>query len=319
MQEKKISWGNSRRFNSLADYCRKKYGSRIQKVSVNAGFTCPNRDGTIAIGGCSFCNNEGFSPSYCHGDESIYDQIQLGINFLEKRYKYPKHYVAYFQAYSNTHSSVEVMKHRYAQALSHPGITGLAIGTRPDCVDEEKLDYLAELAKDKFISVEYGVESCYDDILERIRRGHSFKESIRAIEMTATRGIHTGIHLIFGLPGDTPERMMQQADIISGLPINSVKFHQLQIVRGTALELEFQDNPGLFSLFNLQDYIEFITSFAERLRPDICIERFSGEVPPGYNAGPSWGKLRTDQVLVMIEKEFLKRDSWQGKNFRARV
>lgn len=306
-------WGNTRRFNSWREYCQAKYGGRIQKVVVNAGFSCPNRDGTVGVGGCTFCNNEGFSPSYCHDGESIIQQIDLGINFLDSRYKNPEKYVVYFQSYSNTHASIEVLQQRYEQALSHPRIMGLVIGTRPDCVDEQKLAYLAKLSETKLVSVEYGLESCYNKTLKRINRGHTFEQSMEAIQMTANHGLHTGVHVIFGLPGETPQMMLEQASIISRLPINSIKFHQLQIVKGTAMEREYIDNPSDFNFFSLKEYIDFITTFVERLNPKITIERFSGEVPPRLNAGPSWGKLRSDQVMLLIEKEFIARDSWQGK------
>lgn len=313
MGQKIFSWGNTRRYNSWTDQCRQKYGGRLQKVSVNAGFTCPNRDGTVGRGGCSFCNNEGFSPSYCHDGDSISRQLDLGIEFLDRRYRQPAHFLAYFQAYSNTHAGVEVLEERYLQALSHPRISGIVVGTRPDCVDEQKLDLLAGLSRSYIVSIEYGIESCYDQTLVRINRGHNFGQSERAIRMSAERGIHTGAHLIFGLPGESHEQMLEQASVISSLPLHSIKFHQLQIVKGTAIALEYQQNPEAFQLFGMHEYVEFVTSFAERLRPDISIGRFSGEVPPRFNAGPSWGGIRADQIMGLVEKEFLKRDSWQGK------
>ncbi|MFO7978530.1 MAG: TIGR01212 family radical SAM protein [Bacteroidales bacterium] len=308
-----FSWGTTRRYNAWTDYCRLRYGGRIQKVVVNAGFSCPNRDGTVGVGGCSFCNNEGFSPSYCHQGDSIIGQIENGLTFLDQRYKKPEHYVAYFQSYSNTHAPLEVLEQRYRQALEHPRIEGLVVGTRPDCVNEQKLDYLARLAHHHMISVEYGLESCYNDTLKRINRGHTFEQSVKAIEMSAARGLHTGIHIIFGLPGESRLQMLQQANILSELPISSIKFHQLQIVKGTAIESEYASNPDRFNLFGMEEYIQFIVSFVEQLRPDITIERFSGEVPPRLNAGPSWGKVRSDQVMVRIERELARQDTWQGR------
>ncbi len=308
-------WGNTRRFHSLADFYRQRFGSRIQKVSVHAGFTCPNRDGTVGTGGCTFCNNSGFSPSYCHQESTITQQIDTGLNFLKKRYKKAQLFVAYFQAYSNTYEDIEVLHKRYQQALDHPGISGLTIGTRPDCVDEQKLDLLAKLAEKYIINVEYGVESCYEDTLVRINRGHTFVDSMKAIEQTASRGLHTGIHLIMGLPGESRADILEQSRIISKLPIHSVKFHQLQIVKDTPMAEEFIKHPERFHFFEPDEYAEFIVKFIETLRPDIAIERFAGEVPPQYNLRESWSGLRSDQLLLLIEKKLQEKNTWQGKYY----
>lgn len=306
-------WGNTRRFNSWADQCRQLYGSRLQRVSVNAGFTCPNRDGTVGNGGCTFCNNEGFSPSYCHPQKPILQQIDQGIAFLKKRYRNPEIFIAYFQAYTNTHGSLPYLKSLYNQALSHPEIRGLAIGTRPDCVDDEKLDYFAELDREHFITIEYGVESCYNDTLQRVNRGHTFEQSVKAIEMTAQRGLHTGVHMIFGLPGENRMQMLDQAEILSNLPIQTIKFHQLQMVKGTPMANEFYEHPERFHLFQLNEYIDFIVHFLERLRPGISVERLSGEVPPAFNQGISWGGIRSDQVIGLVEKKMAELNTWQGR------
>ncbi len=308
-------WGNSRRFNSWADYCRKTYGSRIQKVAVNAGFTCPNRDGTISYGGCDFCNNEGFNPSYCHPDLSINDQLNKGLTFLKKRYRKSRIFAAYFQAYSNTHAPLDRLKKIYPEALEHPEISGIVIGTRPDCVDEEKLDYLAGLSEKFFVKIEYGIESCYDETLNRINRGHTFEDSANATKLTAQKGLLTGGHMIFGLPGESRKQMLDQVSFINKLPLKSIKFHQLQIVKNTPMAEEYQNNPGRFELFSMEEYVEFIVRFLERLRPDISLERFSGEVPPALNAGKSWGMIRADQVLNLIEKELELQETWQGKKY----
>jgi radical SAM protein (TIGR01212 family) len=311
----KFPWGNTRRFHSLADYYKQRYGSRLQKVSAHAGFTCPNRDGSKGTGGCTFCNNKGFNPSYCHDEDSISIQLEKGLRFLKRRYPRAQHFLAYFQAYSNTYGEIELLKERYDQALKNPEISGLSIGTRPDCVNDETLDYLAELARKYIISVEYGVESCYDDTLLRINRGHTFSDSVDAIKRTAERGLHTGIHLIIGLPGESREQMLEQSQIISQLPIHSVKFHQLQIVKDTQMALEYASNPDVFDFFEPDEYIDIMVKFLEQLRPDIAVERFAGEVPPQYNLRKSWQGLRSDQMLLMIEKELEKRDSWQGKYY----
>ncbi len=309
------SWGNSRPFHSLADYYKQRYGSRIQKVSVHAGFTCPNRDGTVGFGGCTFCNNSGFSPSYCHENSSITEQLDKGLRFLKKRYRKASVFVAYFQAYSNTYEEIETLKKRYEEALSHPEISGISIGTRPDCVDDQKLDYLLEMARDKIVSIEYGVESTSEDTLMAINRGHSFSDSVRAIEKSAVRGIHTGIHLIMGLPGETRQQMLMQSKIISQLPINSVKFHQLQIVKDTPMAEDYLHNPEKYQFFEPEEYVDFMIEYLENLRPDIAIERFAGEVPPAFNLRKAWKGLRSDQVITRIEEKMKERNTWQGKYY----
>ncbi|MFP4288226.1 MAG: TIGR01212 family radical SAM protein [Bacteroidales bacterium] len=308
-------WGNNRRFFSFTDYCKRKYGSRIQKVSVNAGFTCPNRDGSKGSGGCSFCNNQGFSPSYCHDDHDIREQIEKGLRFIRKRYKKAKLFIAYFQSYSNTYDTLPILIQRYYEALAHPSVSGISVGTRPDCIDDEKLNFLAELSKKYIVNIEYGVESCYEDTLLRINRGHTFQDSVRAIEQTALRGIHTGIHMIIGLPGESKEQILQQSEIISKLPVNSVKFHQLQIVSDTAMAKDFQSNPGQFYFFEPAEYADLMAEFIARLRPDISIERLAGEVPPGYNLRTSWKGIRSDEMIRLIEQQLAIKDLWQGKYY----
>lgn len=314
MDKNLFPWGTSRPFNSWADNCKKIYGSRIQKVSINAGFTCPNRDGSLGIGGCTFCNNKGFSPSYCHDNDSITIQLDKGLRFLKNRYKRATIFVAYFQAYSNTYDELSRLKELYEEALSHPEISGISIGTRPDCIDDQKLEYLALLARDKIVSVEYGVESVYEDTLVRVNRGHTFEDSKKAIIKTAALGLHTTAHLILGLPGETREQMLAQSKIISELPIDSIKFHQLQIVSDTIMAQQYKSDPGQFHFFELDEYIDFMVSFLENLSPGISIERFAGEVPPKYNLRSSWNKIRSDQVTLMIEKQMNSRNTWQGKN-----
>lgn len=306
-------WGTDRRFNAWSDQSRKRYGTRLQKISVNAGFSCPNRDGTVGIGGCSFCNNEGFSPSYCKPEKSITQQIDQGLAFIRKRYPRAGKFLAYFQAYSNTYGSLEDLKKIYEQALDHPHISGLVIGTRPDCVDEEKLDYFATLAGHYFVKLEYGVESCYDDTLQRINRGHGFEQSRRAIAMTAERGIMTGIHMIFGLPGETRKQMLDQVTMLNQLPIQTIKFHQLQIVKGTAMASEYAMFPERFRLFELEEYVDFIVSFIERLRSDVSVDRLSGEVPPRLIEGKRWENVRSDNFMQMVERKMIERDTFQAK------
>lgn len=310
-------WGHNRRFNSYTEHIRKTFGGRIQKVVVDAGFTCPNRDGSKGTGGCSYCDNDAFNPSYCSPLEPLHLQIEKGIRFHEIRYRRATRYLVYFQPYSNTYKPLDQLKRLYTEALQYPGVAGIVIGTRPDCVDEPVLDYLADLSTRVYVQVEYGVESCFDTTLERINRGHGLAESRWAILQTHARGIATGAHFIFGLPGESMAAMLSYADVISGLPLDSVKFHQLQIVKGTAMERDFLVHPGDFHQFTLPEYIRFIVQFIERLNPSIVIERFSGEIPPRFmdNASQKWDLIRYDAVLRMIEHELKEQDTWQGKRY----
>ncbi len=303
------------RFNSYSDYFRKTFGERVQKITVDAGFTCPNRDGSLARGGCTYCNNDAFNPSYCHPEKSIAQQVQEGIEFHKVRYRRANKYLVYFQAYSNTYASLERLKELYEQALQQEDVLGLVIGTRPDCVDDAKLDYLQMLSEKYYIMVEYGLESIYDESLQRVNRQHTFLRSKEALEATAARGIHTGAHFIFGLPGESRNMMLESVNTISKLPLKTIKFHQLQIVEGTAMARDYKNNPQDYDLFSLDDYIDFIIRFTEKLNPEFIIERFAGEVPPRYLAGPGWGLIRNDQINVRIEKEMEARDTWQGKYY----
>ena len=306
-------WEHNRRFNSYTEYIRKTFGGRIQKVVVDAGFTCPNRDGTKGTGGCSYCNNDAFNPSYCNPKEPLAFQISKGIDFHAVRYRRAERFLVYFQPYSNTYAPLSILRTLYEEALDYPGVTGLVIGTRPDCMDEEKLDYLRELSGKTYLQVEYGVESCYDETLQRINRGHDFETSVKMIRKTHERGIRTGVHMIFGLPGETVDKMMKEAAILSGLPIDSVKFHQLQIVNGTGTAKEFVEYPDDFHNFTIDGYIDFIIQFIEQLNPAIVIERFSGEVPPRLLNHTSWGLIRYDEVLRLIERELEQRGTFQGR------
>lgn len=315
--KQRFPWGHDRRFNTYSNYFRKLFGERVQKVSVDAGFTCPNRDGTLAGGGCTYCNNNAFSPSYCIPEKSVSQQIMEGIEFHKVRYRRANKYLAYFQAYSNTYAPLEHLIRIYNEALAVPGIVGLAIGTRPDCVDEEKLDYFEELSEKTYLIIEYGIESCYNETLERINRKHSFEKSVWAIEATAGRGIRTGGHLIFGLPGESRSEMLEEAKILSKLPLNNVKFHQLQIIKGTKMAKDYEDDPDSFHLFSWEEYREFMVDFLELLNPGFVVERISGEAPPKYISGPRWGLKRTDQILDLFEKRLEERNSWQGKRFNS--
>ena len=304
---------NGRRFNSYSNYFTQQFGCRVQKLSIDAGFSCPNRDGKLSTGGCTFCSNSAFNPSYCKPEKSIRQQIEEGIEFHQRRYRRASQYLAYFQAYSNTYKPLEELKQIYQQAIDAPSIVGIVIGTRPDCIDGPLLHYLNEVKQTHYVMLEYGVESVYDETLKRVNRGHDFATAERAIRLTAQYGIPCGGHFIFGLPGETKAMMLDAADIISQLPLTTVKFHQLQIFKGTKMAEEYLEHPDVFHLFDLEEYIDFVIDFAERLNPDIVIERFAGEVPPRFLVSEPWMKLRYDEVLSRIEKRMDERDTWQGK------
>jgi len=310
-----FQWGHQRRYNSYTEHIRKIFGGRVQKLSIDAGFSCPNRDGSISTGGCTFCNNDAFNPSYCLPAKSITQQLKEGIEFHKKRYRRSSQYLAYFQAYSNTHASLDVLKACYDEAIAMQDVIGLVIGTRPDCVDAGKLDYIAQLSKKYYVVLEFGIESCSNKTLQAINRGHTFEQAVWALEQCRDRGIKTGAHFVIGLPGESRDEIMAQASTIARLPLNSLKFHQLQILKNTAMEKEFLENPASFNLFSLHEYIDFMISFIEKLPPHFVIERFTAEVPPRFRIAPDWGNLRTDQILQMIEKRLEERNTWQGRSY----
>lgn len=311
-------WGDNRRFNSYSNYFTKQFGGRVQKISIDAGFSCPNRDGKISTGGCTFCSNAAFNPSYCRPEKSIRQQIEEGIEFHQKRYRRANQYLAYFQPFSNTYKPLAELKRIYSEALEVPSILGIVIGTRPDLIDEAILQHLNEIQKTHYVMLEYGVESVYDETLKRVNRGHNFATAERAIRMTADYGIPCGAHFIFGLPGECKEMMLCAAEVISRLPLTTVKFHQLQIFKGTKMADEYIQHPEHFHLFDLEEYIDFVIDFAERLNPDIVIERFAGEVPPRFLVSEPWMKLRYDEVLNRIEKQMEERETWQGRMYQEK-
>ena len=273
-----------------------RYGMRLQRLTLDGGFTCPNRDGTLGTGGCTFCDNAAFHPSYTQG-KSIPDQIDAGIAFHTARGRKADGYLAYFQAFSNTYAPIDVLRERYEAALSHPAVRGLVIGTRPDCIDGEKLDYLSSIKeRGKIVEVEYGIESVYDLTLHRINRGHDFACTRRAVMETASRGLTTGGHIILGLPGETREMLLQEAGILSALPLDYLKFHQLQILKGTPMASEYKERPGDFLRPGPQEYINLLAEITTRLRPDIAIGRIASSVPPSFTEAP-WGLLRHDELV----------------------
>lgn len=308
-----LGFPDGKRYNSFVGYFKRKYGERLQKIVLDAGFTCPNRDGSVGRGGCTYCDNAAFHPSYSTPGKSIRQQLDEGIEFHKVRYRTTEHYLAYFQAYSNTYAPLERLRQLYEEALSHPQVVGIVIGTRPDCVDEAKLDYLAELAQKHVVIVEYGIESCYDVTLRRINRGHDFETARRAVEMTAERGIDVGVHFILGLPGETRQMMLDACRMINELPVRSVKFHQLQIVKGTKMEREYAERPEDFERFSLDEYLDFFVDMLERLRPTLSIERFVGEVPPRFVNETPWGLIRNVELLRLLDRRLEERATWQGQ------
>ena len=307
------AWGTAKRYNSYTDWFTAYFGKRVQKVSINAGFTCPNRDGTLGYGGCTYCNNEAFIPSYCTPESSVTEQIEKGIAFHHKRYRRAESYLAYFQAYTNTYAGIERLMSLYKEALRHPAVVGLVIGTRPDCVSSELLDYLAQLARDRFVTVEYGIETVSDVTLKRINRGHTFADALKAVEETSERGIRTGAHLIFGLPGESRSQITATADVISSMPVDILKIRQLQLIRGTAMAQEFKDRPDGFGLYSLDEYLDLVISFIERLNPAIMIDRISGEAPPRLIDDPRHWSLRSNEILRLFGERLGERETWQGR------
>jgi uncharacterized protein len=314
MTEKSVifPWGHTKRYNDYATWLRSQFhGQRIQKLSINAGFTCPNRDGSKSIHGCSYCNNTAFRPDYCVPSSSVTQQIDEGAEFFS--HKYPNmRFLAYFQSYSNTYGDLTLLKSIYQEALAHEKIDGLVIGTRPDCVDDEILDMIGEIAKKVFVSIEYGLESTVDRTLDRINRQHTFQEAVDAIVNTKARNIHTGAHLILGLPGESEEELLSHATKLSALPIDSLKLHQLQIVKKTTFAVEYTRNPSDFHLFTLPEYIDLVIRFLELLNPAIAVDRFINQSPKEMLIAPNWG-LKNFEVMQMVEKVLAERDTWQGR------
>lgn len=309
-----MEFPDGKRYNTAVGYYKRVYGERLQKLVLDAGFSCPNRDGTVGFGGCTYCDNAAFHPGYSTPGKTLAQQIDEGIEFHRVRYRNTTHYLAYFQAYSNTYAPIARLRQLYSEALAHPSVVGLVIGTRPDCVDDEKLGYLAELQEQgHVIQLELGIESCYDSVLEHINRGHDFDCARNAVEAAASRGLRTCAHFILGLPGETRGMMLDSCGAISSLPLHCVKFHQLQIVKGTTMEREYAEHPERFEQFSLDEYLDFMTDMLERLRPDLYIERVAGEVPPRFVGESRWGMVRNFQILHMLDERMEKRDARQGR------
>ncbi|MCK4746927.1 MAG: TIGR01212 family radical SAM protein [Bacteroidales bacterium] len=309
-------WGTHRRLNTYSDYFQKKFGGRVQKITINAGLTCPNRDGTCGTGGCTFCDNRAFNPSYNDPARSIETQLQQGMDFHQTRYRKVNRYLAYFQAFSNTYDDLDNLRSIYEQAIRYPNIIGIVVDTRPDCVDEEKLDYFMKLSDRTYVVVEYGIESLLDKTLKRVNRGHDVEKTRWAIRETASRGVRTGGHMMIGLPGETRDDFLEMAGELSQWPLNSIKYHQLQVIRGTAMAREYREKPVDFLEFSMEEYLQLMMEIVERLNPAIVVERIAGEVSPGMGIREGWG-VRYDGVLRAFEELLEQQDTWQGKKFRS--
>lgn len=299
---------NTPYYHDYGTWIRSRFPFRVQKISVDAGFTCPNRDGRLSTGGCIYCDNRTFNPSYCQRQDSITRQLEAGKQFFARKYPEMK-YLAYFQAYTNTYASIDRLRQLYEEALQVEDVVGIVIGTRPDCVSDALLDYLEDLNQRCFLIVEYGVESANDDTLRRINRGHTFEQSRLAIEKTHQRGILTGAHIILGLPGEDAQENLRQASVISVLPVDILKIHQMQIIRGTRLADEFEKQP--FHIYTIEEYIRLIAHFIQRLRKDMVLERFVSQSPKEMLIAPHWG-LKNHEFTDLLNNYLKAHDIHQG-------
>lgn len=295
-------------YNDFSTWIRSKFDFRVQKISIDAGMTCPNRDGKISHGGCIFCDNRTFNPSYCHKHDSITEQLNAGKKFFSRKYPEMK-YLAYFQAFTNTYAPLDTLKSYYEEALAVEDVVGLVIGTRPDCISSELLDYLAELSKRVFVLVEYGIESANDETLKRINRGHDFECCRRAIDETHKRGILVGGHIILGLPGEDAEESIRQAEIISSLPLDILKMHQMQIIRNTRLAELYTEHP--FHVYSVEEYIQLIARYIQNLRPSLVLERFVSQSPANLLIAPKWG-LKNYEFTNLLHNYLRENNIRQG-------
>jgi radical SAM protein (TIGR01212 family) len=302
---------NTPYYYDYGTWVRHRFPFRVQKISIDAGFTCPNRDGRLSTGGCIYCDNRTFNPAYCQRKDSITQQLEAGKQFFARKYPEMK-YLAYFQAYTNTYASISHLRELYEEALSVKDIVGIVIGTRPDCISDELLDYLEDLNRRTFLIVEYGVESANDDTLRRINRGHSFAQSRLAIEKTHQRGILTGAHIILGLPGEDAQENLRQAHLISSLPIDILKIHQMQIIRDTRLADEFEQKP--FHIYSVDEYIELIANYIQRLRKNLVLERFVSQSPKELLIAPQWG-LKNHEFTDLLNNYLKNHQIHQGDLF----
>lgn len=302
-------------YNEFPLFLKRYFPYKVQKISLNAGFTCPNRDGTKGQGGCTYCNNQTFNPEYCRTEKTIKVQLEEGKRFFAHKYPEMK-YLAYFQAYTNTYAGLESLKRKYEEALSVDDVVGLVIGTRPDCMPDELLQYLENLNRQTFLLVEYGIETTCDETLKRINRGHTYADTVETVQRTTARGILTGGHVILGLPGESHDDMVSQAGVLSELPLTTLKMHQLQLIRGTRMAYEYEQNPAGFHLFNdVNEYIELVIDYIEHLRPDIVPERFVSQSPRELLIAPDWG-LKNYEFTARVQKRMKERGAYQGRMYK---
>lgn len=301
----------NRPYYDFGTFLSRYFEGKVQKISIHAGFTCPNRDGTKGVGGCTYCNNQTFNPEYCQPSLSVRQQLEDGIRFFSRKYPAMR-YLAYFQAYTNTYGELDRLKAMYEEALTVEGVVGLVIGTRPDCVPDDLLDYLQELNRRTFLMVEYGIESANDDTLRRINRGHDFATAADAIRRTHERGILTGGHLILGLPGEDRDELLRQASVIATLPLDMLKLHQLQLIRGTRMAREYEEHPEWFHLYEVDEYIETVVDYVERIPSSVVFERFVSQSPRSLLIAPDWG-LKNYQFVERLKRRMAERGTWQGR------
>lgn len=307
MSEKKL-------YREFGPWLKQQLGIKVQKISINAGFTCPNRDGRVGVGGCTYCNNQSFNPAYCLNTKTITQQLEEGKEFFARKYPDMK-YLAYFQAYTNTYGDLDEVVAKYEEAMTVKDVVGLVIGTRPDCMPHPLLDYLAELNSKHFVLVEYGIETSDDAVLQRINRGHNFQQTKEAVRMTAERGIFTGGHVILGLPGTDTKNPTQEAEAISALPLDILKIHQLQLIKGTAMADEYALHPEDFHFFSAEEYIDYVIDYVEHLRPDIVLERFVSQSPASLLAIKGWG-LKNHEFVEELHKRMKERGAFQGRLYK---
>lgn len=295
-------------------HLRKKFGHRVQKVSINAGFSCPNVDGSVTTGGCTFCDNRSFSPSRRTPRQGIRRQINEGIRRLKFRYDCD-HFLAYFQPATNTYAPVNDLREIYEEALRHEKVIGLAIGTRPDCVPDEVLDLLTELADDTYLSLEIGVQTIHERSLMEMNRGHKYDVFPDAVRRSRDRGFEICTHVILGLPGETRDDMLATARAMADLQLDAIKIHNLYVVNNTPLAEQHAN--GQINLLERDEYVGILVDFLELLPPDMIVERISGEAPNDFFVGPSWC-LDKPGILRAVEAEFARRNSRQGKHWKKK-
>jgi radical SAM protein (TIGR01212 family) len=303
-------------YNDFTSYLSKRFSFKVQKISINAGFSCPNRDGSKGRGGCTYCNNKSFSPEYSPHIKSVTEQLKEGIEFFSHKYTEMK-YLAYFQSYTNTYESVDKLIELYEEALAYPNVVGLVISTRPDCMPNELLTYLEEISAKHFVLVEYGVESTLNKTLERVNRQHTFDESRETIIRTAQHGIPVGAHMILGLPGESYPEIIHHATTLSSLPLTTVKVHQLQIIKGTAMAKEYKLLPESFHMFELDEYVDLCVDFSELLNPAFYIDRFASQSPKDMLIAPDWG-IKNHELTQKVIKRFKERATFQGKLWESK-